>query len=89
MLFKTYVCKPLQRPSVQGRHLDQIFEVDRKAGTKKMIGSANRTKALDINGESLPEIVQVVKNVHDRSRYQAGLSKMIENPFKEDRKSVV
>lgn len=84
MLFKTYVCKPLQRPSVQGRHLDQIFEVDRKAGTKKMIGSANRTKALDINGESLPEIVQVVKNVHDRSRYQAGLSKMIENPFKDE-----
>ena len=84
MLFKTYVCKPLQRPSVQGRHLDQIYEIDKKAGTKKMIGSANRTKALDINGESLPELVQVVKNVHDRSRYQAGLSKMIENPFKDE-----
>lgn len=84
MMFKTYVCKPLQRPSVQGRHLNQVFEENKRTGERKILGAANRTKALNENGESIPEYVQVARNVHDRTRYQAGLSKMIENPFKEE-----
>lgn len=83
-MFKTYICKPLLRPSVQGRHLNQVYEQNRSTGERRILGPANRTKALNANGESVPEYVQVARNVHDRSRYQAGLSKMITNPFRDD-----
>lgn len=83
-MFKTYICKPLLRPSVQGRHLNQVYEQNRSTGERRILGPANRTKAVNQNGESLTELVQIVKSPHDRSRYQAGLSKMIDNPFKED-----
>lgn len=81
--FKTYICKPLQRPSVQGRHLNQIIERNRATGVEKVLGPANRTKAININGESVPELVQVARSKHDRSRYEAGLSRLIENPFRD------
>lgn len=82
-MFKTYICKPLQRPSVMGRHLNQIYERNRLTGEQKILGAANRTKAVNASGESLTEQVQVCRNTHDRSRYNAGLSRMIENPFRD------
>lgn len=89
MFFKTYICKPLQRPSVQGRHLNQVYEQNKLTGERKMLGPANRTKALNPNGESIPEIVQVARNRYDRTRYEAGLSKMIENPFRDDADNIM
>lgn len=80
MYYKVYICKPLQKRSNQGLHLQQL--VKKKDGETIETRPFGRTKGIDASGNSLPEIIKAERTA-DRTKYDIGLSEVINNPFKE------
>lgn len=83
MDIKTFVIRPVQRHSFQGRDLQRAVLKDAATGTILSDSPMNKTKATTGDGQSCTDTLGFRRPDYNRSIYDAGLSEQVANPFYE------
>ena len=83
MEIKTFVIRPVERSSFQGRNLQRVVTKDSKTGTVLSEHTMNKTKAVMQDGQSCTDNLGFRRPERNRNIYDAGLSENIPNPFYE------